>query len=231
RNAPRSLELAVAAGDLDSQVLAHVDLGIHSAYAGDDAAAVRYEAAMAEPVARLGSPTARAWFAYVRGERLAELGDPAAAGHLREAIGLAEEVGSDFVAGVARHTLVTTAARAGAASSAMAEFGPLIDHWHGFGAWTQLWIAVRALIETLSRWERHADVAVLVGAVGASARAPGLSGADAVRAGAVEQAARAALGPELEALIARGAALGDSGAVGLARRLARELGAMATTTR
>jgi len=161
------------------------------------------------------------------GERLAELGDPDAARHLRDAIRLAEAVGSDFIAGVARHTLVTTAARAGASASALAEFGPLIDHWHGFGAWTQLWIAVRALIETLSRLERHADVAVLLGAVGASGRAPRLFGADAVRAGAVEQAARAALGPEFEALHAEGAVLGDAGAVALARRLARGLGVMA----
>lgn len=130
---------------------------------------------------------------------------------------------SSFVAGIARHTLLTSAARDGGdPRTALAAFGPLVDHWHGFGAWTQLWIALRALIQTLSELGRHDEATRLLGAWGASARAPLAYGADAARAEAVERAARAALGPAFERFHAEGAALGDAGAIALARRLTRE---------
>ena len=83
-------------------------------------------------------------------------------------------------------------------------FGPLIDHWHGFGAWTQLWMAMRALVETLSRRGRHREAAVLLGALRASPRASRVYGADSARIEAVEAAARAALGDAFEALPGRG---------------------------
>ena len=220
--ASRSLELAEAAGDLECQFLALVDLVIQAAYAGDDAASARYEAVLTDLEARLGSPTARGFLAYARGERRAELGAPDAAQHLQAAVRAAEEVDSGFVAGIARHTLLTSAARDSSDPSAtLAGFGPLIDHWHGFGAWTQLWIAVRALIETLSRLGRHDDVARLLGALWASPRASRVFGADSARAHAVERAARGALGPAFETLRAEGAALGDPSAVALARSLTR----------
>ena len=88
--------------------------------------------------ARLGSPTARGFLAYVRGERRAELGAPDAAQHLQAAVRAAEEVDSGFVAGIARHTLLTSAARDSSdPSAALAGFGPLIDHWHRFGCATR----------------------------------------------------------------------------------------------
>ena len=108
---------------------------------------------------------------------------------------LAEEAGLSFIAGIARHTLLTSAARTAAdPAEALQSFGPLLDHWHGFGSWTQLWMAIRALAETLSRLGRHRDVAVLLGALEASPRASRAFGSDSARLGAVEAAARAALG-------------------------------------
>ena len=80
---------------------------------------------------------------------------------------------------------------------------------------------MRALLETLSRLDRHRDVAALLGALAASSRATDVSGADSARVAAVERAARAALGAEFEPLRAAGAALGDAGAVELARRVTR----------
>ena len=138
-----------------------------------------------------------------------------------EAVALAEQVDAAFLAGVARHTLLTTAARTDDPEQALSRFGPLLDTWHGMGAWTQLWIAVRALAEALSRRGRHADAAVLLGALRASPRGGVEFGADSARVRAVEAAARAALGPRFARLQAEGAALGDSAAVTLARRLAR----------
>jgi predicted ATPase/DNA-binding SARP family transcriptional activator len=222
RYAARSLELAEAGGDIESQLLPLVELVVDSAYAGDDDAAARHESTLADRAAQLGSPTARGFLAYVGGERRAERGDPDAARYLEAAIRAAEEVDSGFVAGIARHTLLTSTARGSRdPAAALAAFGSLIDHWHGFGAWTQLWIAVRALIETLSRLGRHGDVAVLLGALEASPRAPRAFGADSARADAVARGARTALGPAFETLRAKGAALGDQEAVALARRLTR----------
>jgi len=218
----RALDLAEAAGDIECQVMALVDLVIVHAYAGDDATAGRYETALAGLTGQLRSPTTQAWLAYALGERRAESGSPDAARYLQQAVQLADQVDTSFVAGVARHTLLTATARSASDErAALAGFGPLIDHWHRYGAWTQLWIAARALIETLSRFRRHRDVALLIGALGASPRASPLSGADASRIHAVERAARNALGPAFDALRAEGAALGDAGAVALARRVTR----------
>lgn len=216
------LELATTAGDVEVQLVAQLDLTLAAAYSGDDRAATGHEAAMADLIPGLDSPTARAFLAYARGERRAERGDPDAARHLLEAIRCAEEVDSRFVVGIARHTLLTSAARGcGDPAVLLASLRPLIDHWHAFGAWTHLWIAVRALVGTLSRLGRHSDVAVLLGALWASPRATRTFGADSEREHAVEQAARIALGPAFETWRAHGAALGDSGAVALARRLTR----------
>ena len=101
------------------------------------------------------------------------------------------------MAGVARHTLLTSSARDGLDQRTVpADFGPLLDFWQGFGAWTQWWIAVRALSEILSRLDRHADAAVLLGALAAASAAPPPFGPDLIRARAVEAAARTALGEQ-----------------------------------
>jgi hypothetical protein len=197
------------------------DLAIASAYAGDHDDSRRHEAALAELVARTGSVSGRAWLAYIRGECRAERGAAGAAPHLRQAITLAEEADLSFLAGVSRHTLLTTAARAGDPAAVLSAFGALLDHWHAFGAWAQVWMAMRALIETLSRLGRHRDAAMLLGALAASPRATHVYGADSERVDAVVRAARAALGSAFEPLRSDGAALGDVGALALARRLTR----------
>ncbi|GEL19865.1 SARP family transcriptional regulator [Pseudonocardia asaccharolytica DSM 44247 = NBRC 16224] len=219
RHARRACELAARAGDRETLVMAAVDPVLESAYAGDDAAA-EHESALADLAGHSEAPTVRAWLAYARGERRAATGDARAVRYLKEAVALAEEAGSDFVAGLARHTLLTTAARAGDDPvAALTAFGPLIDHWHAHGAWAQLWIAMRALVEALSRLGRHRDVAVLLGASRASPLAPQAYGADFARVRSAERAARAALGPAFTEAVAEGAALGDAGAVTYARRL------------
>jgi predicted ATPase/DNA-binding SARP family transcriptional activator len=216
----RAEELAKAAGDDATLMMALSDLALAAAYAGDDATAARYEAETAALAERMGSALARAWAAYTAGERRAEAGHPGAATYLERAVALAEQVDAAFVAGVARHTLLTTAARAGDPAEALTLFGPLLDTWLGMGSWTQLWIAMRALAEALSRLGHHRDAAVLLGAMKASPRATTAYGADSTRVRAVADAAAAALGPEFERAVAQGAALGDTGAIALARALA-----------
>ena len=222
RHGVLALELAIAAADPDAAAFALSDLALQAAYAGDHDASVRHEAQLAELAARTGSVTVRAWLTYTCGECRAERSDPQAARYLTEAVALAEEAGLSFIAGIARHTLLTSAARTAAdPAEALQSFGPLLDHWHGFGSWTQLWMAIRVLTETLSRLDRHRDVAVLIGALEASPRASRAFGSDSARLGAVEAAARAALGAEFESCRGRGAVLGDAEAVTLARTLTR----------
>jgi tetratricopeptide (TPR) repeat protein len=218
----RAYELAVEADDPDGQVTALTDLATQAAYVGRLDEAARYEAVLAALVARTMSVTGRAFLAYVRGECRAERGDLDAARFLREAVAAADEAELSFAAGIARHTLVTFTARTAADPTVvLPTFGPLIEHWHGFGSWTQLWMVVRALAETLSRLDRHREATLLLGALTASPRASRVFGSDSLRIGDVESAARTALGDAFEACRAAGAALGDVEAVALARRLTR----------
>jgi predicted ATPase/DNA-binding SARP family transcriptional activator len=217
----QAVALARAAGDSTTELMALVDGTLAAAYGGHQERSAGYEKEASRLAERLGSPIARGWAAYGAGERRAEAGDSGATALLEEAVELAEQVDAVFLAGVARHTLLTTAARVDEPAHALSRFGPLLDTWHGMGAWHQLWVAVRALAEALSRRGRHADAAVLLGALRASPRARAEFGADSARVQAVEAAARAALGPRFDAAQAEGAALGDSGAIALARRLTR----------
>lgn len=190
---------------------------------GADPDTTALEAEIAEVAARSGASTVRAWGEYAQGEHRTEQGDPGAAAHLRAAVALAEEADSAFVAGVARHTLLTSAVRHDDAP--LAELRPLLEHWHRSGSWTHTWVAVRALVEALSGLGRHAEAATLLGALRASPRATPAFGPDLDRERRVEAAARAALGPRLGAALAEGAGLGDAAAFALALRLtgARDL--------
>ena len=208
-----------AAGDDELLVSILVDQVIIAGYADRQADADAREAELAAVLHRVPNPSPRALAAYGRGERRAERGDPTAATHLREAVRLADEVDCVFVSGIARHTLLTSAAREGTAP--LAELGPLLEHWHRAGSWTHLWVAVRAVIEALSRLDRHAEAVTLLGALRASVHATTAYGRDADRERAVEAAARTALGPRTETLLVEGAALGDPAAFRMALALAR----------
>ena len=215
----RGLALARATGNRHAEALCLTDLLVGAGYSRDQALALRVEQEAVELADELGSASVRAWVAYGRGEWRAELGVPGAAEHLERAVQLAGEVDAAFIAGVARHTLLTTAARSAEADWPLAAFRPLIDTWHGLGTWTMLWLAIRALVDALSRRGRHREVALLLGALRASPLAPVLIGPDLERAERAEGAARSALGERFEQVLAEGAALGDAGAVALAHEL------------
>jgi predicted ATPase/DNA-binding SARP family transcriptional activator len=215
--ATRAHDLAEAVGDLPLLLMSHCDLTMWAAYAGDGHAAAEHERRAAALATALGSPTALAWAAYASGERRAESADSDAAVHLERAAELAGQAGATFVATLARHTLLTTTARAGH-TEALPQFRALLDTWHGMGAWTQLWIAIRALIETLTRIDRHRDAATLLGALHAHPRAAAPSGTDADRLRHAEALARQHLNAEFDVLFARGAALDDSAVIAVARR-------------
>ena len=151
--------IAAADGDHYTEALALTDLGLSASYAGDDTAAASYGDALDTLATAVGAPSIRGWAAYLHGERLAERDPTAATRHLTDAFAAAEEVDERFLAGVARHTLMTTAARMDEAGHAVTSFAGLLDQWNGSGAWTQLWLTMRALIEALSRDGRHREAA------------------------------------------------------------------------
>ena len=213
--------LAAADGDHYTEALALTDLGLSASYAGDDTAAARYGDALDTLATAVGAPSIRGWAAYLHGERLAERDPTAATRHLTDAVAAAEEVDDRFLAGVARHTLITTAARMDEAGHAVTSFAGLLDQWNGSGAWTQLWLTMRALIEALSRDGRHREAAILLGANASSRSAPAVFGADARRLDAAAAAARRNLGDEFDAMWSEGAALDDQRAITLAIDLTR----------
>ena len=208
--------LAEAGGDRYTETWALLDLGLSASYAGDDTAAARYGDALDALATVVGAPSIRGWAAYLHGERLAERDPTAATRHLTDAFAAAEEVDDRFLAGVARHTLMTTAARMDEAGHAVTSFAGLLGQWNGSGAWTQLWLTMRALIEALSRHGRHREAAVLLGAHATSRRAPAVFGADARRLDAAAAIARRNLGDEFDAAWSEGVALDDQRAITLA---------------
>ena len=67
-------DLALEAGDLYTQLLALIDLGLSAAYTGDDETAAYYQARVGALAAAVDAPTFLAWDSYLRGERQAERG-------------------------------------------------------------------------------------------------------------------------------------------------------------
>jgi predicted ATPase/DNA-binding SARP family transcriptional activator len=210
------IALSTSAGDGATSLGGYVDLVLTLAYAGDDAGADEAEARAAVLVEEMDAPLWRGWYAYVCGERRAPSDPATAARLLEEAVAMAQSTGSPFLAGVARHTLVTTAARSLEPAEAVAAHLPVVEHWHRSGAWNQLWVALRSLIGALARLGRHREAALLLGAHEASPRAARAFGPDQRLLDEARQRLQAALGEDLDRALAEGAALGDDRAVALA---------------
>ena len=219
--------VAAADGDLNTEALALTDLVLSASSAGDDAAAAHDGDALDSLATAVGAPSILGSSAYLHGERLAESDPMAATRSLTDAVAAAEEVDERF-AGVARHTLMTTAVRMDEAGHAVTSFASLLDPWNGSGAWTQLWLTMRALIEALSRDGRHHEAAVLLGAHATSRSAPAVFGADARRldAAVAVAAARQGLGAAFDASWAEGVALDEQPAITLAIDLTRPVTAV-----
>jgi hypothetical protein len=222
RHLHRALALAHDADDPFTVSTALVDLVLTEAYAGHDAASATHEEALTRLAHDLQAPTVLAAAAYAAGERRAESDPAAAAPYLHAAIERAEAADLTMIAGYARHTLLTSAARSAEPAATLPVFAPLIDYWHRLGAWGPLWLAIRAMAETLSRANRHHDAIRLLSAHQASTRATPPAGADAARLAHVSAAGRVALGADYHTAEREGRCLDDAQAVALARRLAVE---------
>ena len=198
----RAADLSRAAGD-DYQLVA--DLGhcaLSRAYAGHCEEAYRLADEVLAVAEAAGHPGMLAWAHFFAGEIRIE-NDPDEAGVLLER-SLSEaarlSTGGQFLRGVAGLSVMSLQSRTGDPAAALDRYPDLIEHWHRYGAWNQLWVTLRTLIEVLARVGRAAPAAVLHGALGASPTATPLVGADAARLAVIEDGLRHALGEEFEAL-------------------------------
>jgi hypothetical protein len=99
--------------------------------------------------------------------------------HLQRAVALAKSAGNRFVDGLSRVSLATLDARHGDTTVALGHYERAIRAWQQVGAWTQMWVTIRTLVELLTRAGACHDAAILYGAVtSASSGAPPF-GADA----------------------------------------------------
>jgi hypothetical protein len=137
----------------------------------------------------------------------------------------AERVSSGLMLGAAGLSLLSLESRHGDPRAALARYPALIEHWERSSGWNGLWVSLRILVETLERAGHPEPAAVLHGALVASATAPPLIGQDAVRLSAVVDRLARALGSDaLGTHQARGAGLGDKGAVAFALETLRAIG-------
>jgi predicted ATPase/class 3 adenylate cyclase/DNA-binding SARP family transcriptional activator len=217
-------DLAHSVGDHLLEGLTTADAAMVVAYSGDTQRACE----LAEQVMAMAldhpCPSLLAFAHYVAGEVLLDANPAGARPLLEQSLVEAGKVPNRFVLGIAGVSAIAAAARTGDSDTALARYPDLIEHWSRAGAWNQQWLTIRTLIETLTRIGASEAAAVLHGALCASPSATALVGADAERLQAAVGELTARLGEdERSALQARGAALGDAGAVGYALTTVRAL--------
>ena len=102
-----------------------------------------------ERAEHLGSPSVRGFCRYVLGEVIAMRDANESKRQLESAVVDSESVGASFIAGLARLSLATDAARR-REPSAGDLYRALVDLWQRTGRWTPQWITIRSLAVMLS---------------------------------------------------------------------------------
>jgi hypothetical protein len=194
------------------------------AYAGDTERAGQLAEEMMAGTLTCGSPSLLALAHFVAGEVRLDPAPEEAARLFGRSLAEAAKAPNRFVLGIAGLSAISAEARTTDPLTALGRYPDLIEHWSRTGAWNHQWVTIRTLIQTLARAGQHEAAAVLHGALCASATATPIAGSDATRLEAVVDRLREELGDDaLAALRARGAALGDTGAVAYAMTTLREL--------
>lgn len=162
------------------------------------------------------APSSLGWLEYGAGEIEVEVDPPLALAHLQRAMALADEVGNQYLGGVARVSATSLQARHGEPTEAAPAFAAVVRWWLDHGDRTHLETTLRNLVDLLLRLDLDVAAAELWGSVGSGTvsqsfgperdrldaardvleRRLGTRFADAVGVGAgrgVESAARAAL--------------------------------------
>jgi predicted ATPase/class 3 adenylate cyclase len=218
----QSVERSRAVEDNLCLVYALGTYGLALAYDGRFEPALHMADAGLEVAAAGGNTTMRAWANYYAGEVRLET-HPEEASELFSR-SLAEGTSSRLLVGAAGLSAVSLEVRHGDPRAALARFPELIEHWQRSGAWNEMWVTLRILIETLDRLGESERAAVLYGAISGSASAPPIVGQDASRLSVAREHLRARLGPDaLRHHEEQGAGLGDNGAVTFALEAIRSI--------
>jgi predicted ATPase/DNA-binding SARP family transcriptional activator len=216
----RSVELA-RGSDPVTEPMALANLALAVGYAGDYARACRLADEALAVAEAADSGLARAFARYARGEVAVEHDLASARRDLADALRLAEQHATPFLAGVGGLSAVSVEMRIGHPEAVVAGFPGLLDRWQRAGTWNQLWTGTRVLVEALGRLGQDEDAARLLGVVGSRDTSAAIFGGDAERMAAVRAELVVRLGAERVAgLAAEGAALDDPAAMTLARRAA-----------
>ncbi len=138
--------LAIGVDDPHLHIVAEVDRALAEAFLGEPRDGLGL---LDEVDTRRCSPSDAGWLIYTRGELLSALGDSAAIDAYTSAIGLADEVGNQFVASVAAMSLATELVRWGERDRALDEYAECLRGYLRHGNLAHALTALRNLIEPL----------------------------------------------------------------------------------
>ncbi len=188
--------LAEQAGDAHTAVFTLGSQALVRAYSGHTRQAAALAAACRDRAHRLRNPSGLAWARYVCGEVVGGDDPPRALALLAEARQIADSVRNGFVAGVAEVSAATVRSRLGDPAEALPEFAALIDRWRRSNNWTQQWVTLRNLVESLVRLGEDEVATVLHAAATTAGADPPSYGAEAARLRAAAESARDRLDPQ-----------------------------------
>jgi hypothetical protein len=217
--ADRAIALSRKAGDAYLLPFVRAARALALGYAGEsEQACLELESARTS-LDHHTSPLWLAYYDYVAGEIRLETAPREAQPFLLRSLDTARRAGNHFMLATAGLSALSCAARLGDRVD-LGDFAAPIDHWQRVGSWSQQWIAVRTLIEMLTRLHRDEAAAVLHGALSSAEKAPPIVGADAGRMAEAEATLRARLGDEnFSRLDADGRALSDEDAIAFALKI------------
>ena len=192
-------ELARAVGDGLQEIWCDGSVVLATVYSGADPGD-QPQALLARAEA-LGSPSARAMAHFVAGESTGSVSS------LREAIALADGVGSAFIAGLARAAL---ASMSGSSDPVLAleQYRAAIEQWRDAGLWPAYWVTLRTLLMLFTDLGAFEEAAILYGANRAATHGAAAFGKDAALLRTAAAQLEEGLGSEVfAALHAEGAGL------------------------
>jgi predicted ATPase/DNA-binding SARP family transcriptional activator len=205
-----AIPLAEAASDTVTLTNDMGGIVLSLAYRGQTEQAIQHADALLRKMASAANPSALGWAHYFAGEARLHSRPVEALPMLRRAVAEAERAGSRFLLGVALTSALSVEARSDEPAGALGRYAWLITHWQQIGAWSQLWITVRTLVDALHRTGHYKEAAILYGALMASPTASPIAGHDATRLTELAEHLRAHFGnAEFGGLKTQGAALGD----------------------
>jgi predicted ATPase/DNA-binding SARP family transcriptional activator len=213
----RTAVLHRAAGDPLNALMAEVSVCQVATYGGDAAWAVTRVAELLGPIGALGNPSGLAWVHYVLGEATAASDPERALAAYAAVLEHGTAVDNRLFVMLARSSALTVLAGGGSDSTALAEFGKVLDQWEDLGNELSQWWVLENLAVLLARLGDGRHAAPLAGAVMANRhRYPAALRNEGL--GRAVHALRERLGEAVvDAMVEEGAALPFASAVALAR--------------